>query len=188
MFLPFLTQTHLVQRIAIDNIKTRISEEETSGVANTDGLVDITEGAAAGFLLRSIKQDSSLRSLVQNLYDIKTFTIKRAIKQLLAEHGRQTSGDGDIILNVNNSNNNQQNNKNNEPKLNSTNQVEEDSLSSVSDNKVDGSNGFLTVENDDYLNVVSDSKQTNRPVLVSGVSTSTVCNYNLLIDPKTVKM
>ncbi|MBW0480574.1 hypothetical protein O181_020289 [Austropuccinia psidii MF-1] len=30
-FLPFSTQTHLLKGIAIDNIKTRISEEETSG-------------------------------------------------------------------------------------------------------------------------------------------------------------
>ncbi|MBW0582771.1 hypothetical protein O181_122486, partial [Austropuccinia psidii MF-1] len=31
MFLPSSTQTHLLKGIAIDNIKTRISEEETSG-------------------------------------------------------------------------------------------------------------------------------------------------------------
>ncbi|MBW0504302.1 hypothetical protein O181_044017 [Austropuccinia psidii MF-1] len=199
-------------------------------VANTDGLVNITEGAAAGFLLRSLKQDSSLSRLVQNLYDIEPFTIKKVIKRLLAEHGRRTSGDSDVILNVNNSNNMQQSKRTSDPKSwrkkgktttsgltptknnsddidkrfkqiesniqlllklhnkNSTNQVEEDSQSSVSDNDVDGPNGFLTVDNDDYLNVVSDSKQTNRLVLDSGASTSTVCNYQLLIDPKLVKM
>ncbi|MBW0514826.1 hypothetical protein O181_054541 [Austropuccinia psidii MF-1] len=199
-------------------------------VANTDGLVNITEGVASGFLLRSLKQDTSLSSLVQNLYDIKPFTIKKAIKPLLAEHGWQMSGDGDIILNINNSNNNQQHKKSNKPKSwrkksktatpgltptrnntdninkrfkqiesniqlllklhnkNLTNQVEKDSQSSVSDNNIDGPNGFLTVENNEYLNVVSNSKQTNRLVLDSGASTSTVCNYHLLIDPKLVKM
>ncbi|MBW0555876.1 hypothetical protein O181_095591 [Austropuccinia psidii MF-1] len=199
-------------------------------VANTNGLVNITEGAAAGFLLRSLKQDSSLSSLVQNLYDIKPFTIKKVIKRLLAEHGWRTLGDSDVILNVKNSNNMQQSKRTSEPKSwrkkgktttsgltptksnsddidkrfkqiesniqlllklhnkNSTNQVEEDSQSSVSDNDVDGPDGFLTVDNDDYLNVVSNSKQTNRLVLDSGASTSTVCNYQLLIDPKPVKM
>ncbi|MBW0589168.1 hypothetical protein O181_128883 [Austropuccinia psidii MF-1] len=39
-------------------------------VANTNGLVSIKEGAAAGFLLRSLKQDSSLSSLHKNLYYI----------------------------------------------------------------------------------------------------------------------
>ncbi|MBW0474226.1 hypothetical protein O181_013941 [Austropuccinia psidii MF-1] len=71
---------------------------------------------------------------------------------------------------------------------NSTNQVEEDSKSSCSDNDIDGPNGFLIVANDDYLNVVSNSKQNKRLVIDSGVSTSTVCNYVLLIDPKPVKM
>ncbi|MBW0587778.1 hypothetical protein O181_127493 [Austropuccinia psidii MF-1] len=86
-------------------------------VANTNGLVNITEEAAAGFLLRSLKQDSSLSSLIQNLYDIKPFTIKRVIKRLLAEHGWRTSGDGNVNLNVNNSNNTQQSKRTNEPKL-----------------------------------------------------------------------
>ncbi|MBW0474227.1 hypothetical protein O181_013942 [Austropuccinia psidii MF-1] len=90
----------------------RMASDQTSvislcDIANTDGLVNITERAAAGFQLRSLKQDSSLSSLVQNLYDIEPFTIKKVIKRLLAEHGRQKSSDGDVILNVNNSNNNQ---------------------------------------------------------------------------------
>ncbi|MBW0467289.1 hypothetical protein O181_007004 [Austropuccinia psidii MF-1] len=169
-------------------------------VANTNGLVNITEGAAAGFLLRSLKQDSSLSSLVQNLYDIEPFTIKRVIKRLLAEHGRRTSGKTATFGLTPTKNNNDDIDKRFKKiesdiqlllKLhnkNSTNKVEEDSQSSVSDNDFDGPNGFLTVENDDYLNVVSDSKQTNRLVLDSGASTSTVCNYHLLIDPKPVKM
>ncbi|MBW0572382.1 hypothetical protein O181_112097 [Austropuccinia psidii MF-1] len=164
-------------------------------VANTNGLVNITEGAAAGFLLRNLKQDSSLSSLVQNLYDIEPFTIKKVIKRLLAEHGKTTASG--LTPTKNNSDDIDKRFKQIEWNIqlllklhnkNSTNQVEENSQSSVSDNDVDVPNGFLTVDNDDYLNVVSDSKQTNRLVLDSGASTSTVCNYQLLIDPKPVKM
>ncbi|MBW0562172.1 hypothetical protein O181_101887 [Austropuccinia psidii MF-1] len=161
-------------------------------IANTDGLVNITEGEAAGFLLRSLKQDISLSSLVQNLYDIKPFAIKKFIKRLIAEHGQQMkaptrNNTDDIDKRFKQIKSNIQlllklHNKH------STNQVEEDSQSSVSDNDSDGPNGFLIVENNDYLNVVSNYKQTNRPVLDSGASTSTVCNYHLLIDPKMVKM
>ncbi|MBW0486527.1 hypothetical protein O181_026242 [Austropuccinia psidii MF-1] len=121
------------------------------------------------------------------------------MKQLPAEHGWKSSGDGNVIVNVNNSKKNQQNKKNKEPKpwrkrgkiatsgltptknnnddidkifkkmesniqlllklhnRNLTNQVEEDSQSTFSDNSIDGPNGFLTVENDDYPNFVSDS-------------------------------
>ncbi|MBW0578854.1 hypothetical protein O181_118569 [Austropuccinia psidii MF-1] len=71
---------------------------------------------------------------------------------------------------------------------NMINKVEEDSQSSVSDNNVDVPNGLLTVGNDEYLNVVSNFKQTKILLLDSGASKSMVCNYKPLINPKLVKM
>ncbi|MBW0468008.1 hypothetical protein O181_007723 [Austropuccinia psidii MF-1] len=55
-------------------------------VSNTTKLLNITEGAAAGFLLRNLKHDDSLTSLVQNLYYIEPLNIQKFIKRLLSEH------------------------------------------------------------------------------------------------------
>ncbi|MBW0571509.1 hypothetical protein O181_111224 [Austropuccinia psidii MF-1] len=55
-------------------------------VSNTNKLVNITEGPAAAFLLRSLKHDDSLTSLVQNVYNIEPFNIQTVVKRLLSEH------------------------------------------------------------------------------------------------------
>ncbi|MBW0529514.1 hypothetical protein O181_069229 [Austropuccinia psidii MF-1] len=71
-------------------------------VANTTKLVNITEGAAAGFLLRNLKHDDSLTSLVQNLYNIEPFNIQTVVKSFLSEHMRSNSENNDTVLNVSN--------------------------------------------------------------------------------------
>ncbi|MBW0474381.1 hypothetical protein O181_014096 [Austropuccinia psidii MF-1] len=193
-------------------------------VANTTKLVNITEGAAAGFLLRSLKHDDSLTSLVQNLYDIEPLNIQTLVKILLSEHMRRNSGNNDTVLNVSNSKNQkskfqQKQKQPNKQTLSgatptrmskeddfdkrikqmesniqlllklhnrdSMNQADKGSSLSSTDDEVNGKNGFYVGEG---LNQVANSKSNQTFILDTGASTTTISNFELLIDPKPSKM
>ncbi|MBW0522635.1 hypothetical protein O181_062350 [Austropuccinia psidii MF-1] len=66
----------------------------------SDTAIDISYSFITIILLRSLKQDSSLSSLVQNLYDVKPFYLERISSHLLMEDSRRGAPNSDALMNI----------------------------------------------------------------------------------------
>ncbi|MBW0547744.1 hypothetical protein O181_087459 [Austropuccinia psidii MF-1] len=173
-------------------------------VANTTKLVNITEGAAAGFLLRSLKHDDSLTSLVQNLYDIEPFNIQTVVKssknqktkfqQKRKQQPNKQTLSGATPTRMNKEDEIDERFKQMESNIqlllklhnrDSMNQANEGSSLSSTNDGVDGESGFYVGEG---INQLANNKSNQTFILDTGASTTTISNFELLIDRKPSKM